>query len=395
MPYKILFYDDAPFFGGHEAMTLNAVEYITLSSGTDANVSFVFHSGNSNLRRRLEALAQKSQTLSLYPIEYRSRRLQHFRTMFSRRKICIIKSLIRQIDPDVVVVSQGGIGISSLGLVAAAQQGYKTISYIPMIHKPSITSSGMMNIRDLVTNATNHTKVSNFIEKKLYNMPNKFITVNRTTALSLTKITSKGVETVYNGIDINKYPIKDKYTSRKELGLPLKSTIVGLIGRIDFNQKGQDFLVETVHKFRHLLDSLTFLIVGSGPHEKQLRQLISHRHLEEKFVIISWNDNIPLIYSSIDMLVIPSKFEGLPLVMLEGMYYKLPVIASCTDGMAELLPPEWLFRPGDRSDFATRILSVLRNITQHENILERNHQTVKQCFTIESFGKNFFDALIS
>ena len=53
--------------------------------------------------------------------------------------------------------------------------------------------------------------------------------------------------------------------------------------------------------------------------------------------------------------MIPSRYEGFPLVMLEAMYFRLPVIASAVDGMADLLPPHWLFPSGDVSALAARV----------------------------------------
>jgi len=65
------------------------------------------------------------------------------------------------------------------------------------------------------------------------------------------------------------------------------------------------------------------------------------------------------------MLLIPSKFEGVPLTMLEAMARELPVIASNVDGMAEILPQSWLFPYGD----CAALVDTLRRVRNSDNAL--------------------------
>jgi glycosyltransferase involved in cell wall biosynthesis len=58
-------------------------------------------------------------------------------------------------------------------------------------------------------------------------------------------------------------------------------------------------------------------------------------------------------------MVLPSLFEGVPLVMLEGVYYGIPVLASAIEGVEEYLPREWLFPPGDADALGVRIREAL------------------------------------
>ena len=63
-------------------------------------------------------------------------------------------------------------------------------------------------------------------------------------------------------------------------------------------------------------------------------------------------DNPERIYSAIDCLLIPSRYEGVPLVMLEALASGVPVVGSCCDGMKDLLPGDWLFESGSIADMS-------------------------------------------
>src|SRR6266403_4600510 len=107
---SILFYSDCAEFGGHEAMTLEGVRY--LSSRPDLKVSFAFYEGNQRLLERLEDIKNSSGNLALKPLSFRSRNLQAFRSLVTWIKTRRIEALMKQVDPDVVVISQGRIEAS-------------------------------------------------------------------------------------------------------------------------------------------------------------------------------------------------------------------------------------------------------------------------------------------
>lgn len=84
---KVVFYDDAPTFGGHEVMILNAL--CGLIKRNACQITFIYSSTNVRLEKKLRALQVHGASLSLMPLSYASGRLQFLRT------VCAIRHLKR------------------------------------------------------------------------------------------------------------------------------------------------------------------------------------------------------------------------------------------------------------------------------------------------------------
>jgi len=128
-------------------------------------------------------------------------------------------------------------------------------------------------------------------------------------------------------------------------------------------------------------------VVGEGRDEQKLRNMIRNAGLEDCVSILAWTSGLTSLYSAADMLLIPSCFEGVPLVMLEAMWHQLPVVASDVDGMAELLPSEWLFRSGD----ARSLVKTISRVRHAENsqFLVANRKRILEQFSVTLFQERF------
>jgi glycosyltransferase involved in cell wall biosynthesis len=376
---SVLFYDDAPEFGGHQVMTVLAAE--SLAEREDVSVGFVFYEENAQLARRLNAIKSPSRKIQLYPVGFGSGRLQLLRTLASSGKIGNVAALIGKLNPDVVVVSQGRIEASSLGLMAAKRAGAYTISYIPMAHPVAMVGSSFLaGVRDS-------------INSRFYRLPDKIITISESSRrMLLARGAKPEVVVVPNAVERPCMSPRDREDFRGTHHIEKDTYVVAILGRIQFKQKGQDFALQAVASFRNRLSNFQFLIVGSGPDEEKLRNMIAKLSFEQQVRVLPWKEDLRAVYAGIDMLLIPSRFEGVPLVMLEAMSAGVPIVASNVDGMAELLPHEWLFLYGD----CEALIDRLRYVAAADNtkILESHKNRVAQEFTMAMFRKNFVDAVL-
>ena len=106
-----------------------------------------------------------------------------------------------------------------------------------------------------------------------------------------------------------------------------------------------------------------------------------------------WSKDMSQWYRNLDLIVIPSRFEGYPLVMIEAMYWGIPIVASKVDAMQEILPPQWLFPEGDSKEMLKCIHNAL---TQNQcELIEKNHHHVVEELNIKKFQDSFIDSLIS
>jgi len=141
-----------------------------------------------------------------------------------------------------------------------------------------------------------------------------------------------------NGIDLAPMlQTLDRETAKSRLGLPAGAQVIGCVGRLE-SQKGHRFLLEVLSMLRNKRgDCPHLVIVGTGSELGNIRQGIENMHLEDRVQLLGTRRDIPEILAALDLFVLPSLWEGLPLALLEAMAAGVPVIASAVGGVGEVL----------------------------------------------------------
>ena len=381
LPLRILFYDDAVDFGGHEVQTMAGVRHAVAQPNVEAG--FMYFHGNVRLSRQIAELAAECPAFEPLPQGYASGRFQVFRTLVSGRAIRAIAASMAAYAPDVVVVAQGAIAFGSAGLIAAKRAGLHTISYIPMTHPERFFSASRFK-------AALREPVNRFY----YRLPDEYITISRRMEEYLRrKGLRQPVTVVPAAIDLAAYRPADKDTARAALGLGSGDCVFALIGRVQFWQKRQDLAVKGLALARQSVANLKLLVVGEGPDLAALKALARAEGVEDAVLFAGWTDDLSAVYSAIDALVIPSRYEGVPLVMLGAMYFRRPVVASAVDGMADTLPSHWLFASGDAPALAARMVEMASAC--EPALLEAHEQLVLGSFSMPAFEAAFMAAIRS
>jgi glycosyltransferase involved in cell wall biosynthesis len=151
----------------------------------------------------------------------------------------------------------------------------------------------------------------------------------------------------------------DPRAGRRRLGLP-DGILVGIAGRVSFAQKGHDLLLCAAEVLRRGEPAIHFVVAGEGPDSKLLRSEIARRSLDDSFVLLGHVECIDTFLSAMDAIVIPSRFEGLPLIALEALWSSTPGVAARIDGLTQIWPERWLVEPDDPDALAAGLRSLLR-----------------------------------
>ena len=128
------------------------------------------------------------------------------------------------------------------------------------------------------------------------------------------------------------------------------------IGRFTPLHKGIDLLIEAFHLFSQKNSEWCLDIVGEGREDKKYRTLISKYHLEDRITIHPFTNQIQDYYSKAQVYVLSSRWEGMPLVLVEAMSHGLPVVTSDLPICKEILGDFGLFfENGNIEDLAQRL----------------------------------------
>jgi glycosyltransferase involved in cell wall biosynthesis len=151
---------------------------------------------------------------------------------------------------------------------------------------------------------------------------------------------------------------------RGELGVPDGVAAIGAVGRL-YEQKGYDDLISAVGLLkRSTAQPFRCLIIGHGPEEERLQGMIDAQGLAEDVRLVGRRQDIADVIPALDIAVLPSKYEGSPLAILEYMAGGAPIVATAVGGVPELIEDGvhgLLVRPEDPAALAAGMQSLLED----------------------------------
>ena len=143
-------------------------------------------------------------------------------------------------------------------------------------------------------------------------------------------IKSPKYKMIYNGVEVEPYLYNEetRHRLRHELSIQGKYVIAN-IGRFSY-QKNQEFLIEVFEKFHKRCEDSVLILVGTGELKVALEKKISESHLDGSAILLGLRNDVPQLLSAFDVLVMPSRFEGLPVTMVEAQMSELPCVVAGT-----------------------------------------------------------------
>ena len=178
---------------------------------------------------------------------------------------------------------------------------------------------------------------------------------------------------IYNGIRVARFA--EHRHHREQLSPPIR--IIN-VARMDHRKKGQDILLRALDRCKRQGMAFQCKLVGgvyayNQRAYQELRDLARELNLQEQVEFLTDRTDIPNLLGSSDLFVLPSRYEGLGLVVLEAMAAGVPVIASAMDGPRELIVNEetgLLVEPENYEALAETMVQVLSNPARLQQMRE-------------------------
>jgi len=118
-----------------------------------------------------------------------------------------------------------------------------------------------------------------------------------------------------------------------------EKTIIGFVGRLEF-VKQPNFIIELAEHSKKTNESFHFVLVGDGTLMAPLKQEVKKKHLGEFVTFLGWQEDVSQFYSEFDVLMMCSNNEGTPVVIIEAMAAKCPVVSNDVGGIGDILEGE-------------------------------------------------------
>ncbi len=167
---------------------------------------------------------------------------------------------------------------------------------------------------------------------------------------------------------------------------PGRIVLVGTVARLA-PQKGIEVFLRAASRLVSDFPYLRFTVVGDGPLRKELESLSRELGLEKELYFAGYQDDLPLVLKALDIFVLPSTSEGLSITALEALSASLPVAASHTGGIPEIVQEEetgLLFNPGDDRELSEKIKRLLKEPELGRVLGKEGRKKVHRSFTLEA-----------
>lgn len=164
----------------------------------------------------------------------------------------------------------------------------------------------------------------------------------------------KDYKIISNGILTEKFAFDDLYRKkiRNELNISEEEFVIGHVGRFS-EEKNHKFFIELAH----LLDKkYIFMLIGEGPLKDQFKELVNSEKLEDRFFVLNGTKEVNTYYSAMDVFMMPSFNEGLPIVSVEAQCNGLNCIFSDTVSRETNLLGSCIYLPLDNPNQWKKVL---------------------------------------
>jgi len=194
---------------------------------------------------------------------------------------------------------------------------------------------------------------------------------------------------IFNGVEIERFH-GAKPSLRSELPAD-GASFVGVVGRL-VPDKGGALLIEAAEAVLAACPNTRFVFVGEGPARREWEELAAKKGIQDRVTFTGERRDMPGVYASFDMVVLPSLVESMPMCLLEAMAARRPVIATrvgevpnmVVDGATGLLTD-----PGDVAGMARAITRLLREPGLGQQFGEQGHRHAVEFFSAQAMAASY------
>ena len=196
-----------------------------------------------------------------------------------------------------------------------------------------------------------------------------------------------GTAIVRNGVEATQ-PTKQADEIRQRLNVPDHAPLVLTVARFT-PQKDYGALLKAARTVAGIIDGVRFVLVGDGPELAAMQVQAIASGLGKTVMFLGLRDDVPDLLAVASLFVLPSRFEGLPLALLEAMSLGLPIVATRIGGSSEAVGENypWLVQPADHRALARAIIEALTDDDRRLQVGGTMRNRFKRYFRADRMGR--------
>lgn len=199
------------------------------------------------------------------------------------------------------------------------------------------------------------------------------------------------VVTLANGVDLQRFADVTPVDLAQVLGASGSGPWLAVLGRLE-SVKGQAYLLECLALLRDQGVAFRCVLIGDGPERDALVEQVARLQLLESVWFAGFRREVPAWLAAIDVLVIPSRWEGLPMALLEAMALGKPVVAHAVGGIPDVVrdgQEGLLVSPQHPEQMVQALARLLGDVPLRQQMGARAQARVRAHFSAESLSRAY------
>ena len=204
-------------------------------------------------------------------------------------------------------------------------------------------------------------------------------------------VESEKIVIVNNGVDLDKFRFDAavRYQIRNKLGIK-DEILLGHVGRFCY-QKNHEYFIEILKEIRKRNIKAKLLLIGEGPDEQDFKEKIRKEQLDDMVIFYGTTNKVQELFMAMDVFLLPSHFEGLPIVGVEAQASGLPVIFSDKIDRSAKLTDSVSFLRTELENTSEWVGKILK-LQEKESNREKTYYILKQKrFSIQDTVNEFLE----
>jgi glycosyltransferase involved in cell wall biosynthesis len=261
-------------------------------------------------------------------------------------------------------------------------------------HKSDVVGLIAAKLAGVGTVSSVHGWLSNSVRTKTYEAVDRLVVkffdkiIVGSTALKndLVKngIKSDKITVVHNAVRLEAFHESNVDPAIKQrLGLHPQSPVIGVVGRLS-KEKGHQYILRAMCHVIRVFPAARLLVVGRGSAKPQLERLAKHLGIAGHVIFTGFYNDIRSVFQIIDVFVLASVRESLPMVVLEAMAAGKPVVATSVGGVSELVrhgQTGLLVKPKDSRSIAEAVISLLKEEQKRVAMGRKGRERIRASFS--------------
>lgn len=169
--------------------------------------------------------------------------------------------------------------------------------------------------------------------------------------------------------------------------------VVGNVGRLS-EQKGMEYYIKSIPNVLCVHPEARFLVIGSGEDEEKLKKLVFELGIQDKVFFTGYRSDIQNLMSQLELVVLSSLWEGLPLTPIEAFSVGKTIVATAVDGTAEIVEDGkngFLVSPRSYKEIASKINWMIEHIDERKTMEKQALFSYKREFSMKAFADGYLE----